>query len=106
MAVINWIDYEEKNHVLSWLICEAMTREQILEMKANNNFDSTKLDVKITVNGEEVNILEAFEFLNSQLGDIEKRGFDRGFKRAMTEIPEALTDFLEMRYTQGGRINE
>lgn len=65
---INWLEYDKKEHVLAWLLCEVIAPLNIAGM----DFDSSALDVVLTINGVEVDFIKAAEFLQSQLDKIQK----------------------------------
>lgn len=87
---INWIKYEDDGHVLSWFLTEAMSLVNI--KKFGDNFDSSALDVVLTVNGIEVPIVEPMEFLNKQLSDIRGNAYKEGVKRAMEDMVSDIYD--------------
>lgn len=61
---IDWIEYEDMSHVLAWFLLEVMSQAGIEKF---GKFDSSKLDVVLTINGIEVSIADTFENLQNQL---------------------------------------
>jgi len=86
--IINWHDYEEQDHVLSWFLLEAMSRAGVSEF---GDFESSTLDVEIKVNGIEIPLTEPMEFLQSQLEAIKEQGRDEGYAQAKLDIRDSLT---------------
>lgn len=98
---INWLEYERKEHVLAWLLVEAMSK---VGMNKFGDFDSSKLDVVLTVNGIEVPVEDSMDFLQSQLHAIGKEGYDNGYKQATQDIHEKLGEFIGAYDDGGGMI--
>lgn len=90
--IIDWLEYEDKEHVMSWLLLEAMSATGIGKF---GKFDSSKLDVRLEVNGIEVDLLGAMENLQSQLKQIEINGFKRGYEHAVDHVRDDLTNALD-----------
>lgn len=88
---INWMKYENKDHVLAWFLCEAMSKAGI---KKFGTFDSEKLDVVLTVNGVEADFEETMKFLQGQLQDIEARGFTEGNRQAKYDLHDKIGELL------------
>ena len=94
MAEINWVEYDQRDHVLAWLLCEAINSQELREhVKQGNKFDGQHLDVKLTVNGIECDLLRAANYLQSQLESIENRGKAKGRSQVQNN---ALTGVEEM----------
>lgn len=91
--LINWKDYEDKEHVLSWFLTEAMSEAGI---KKFGEFDSSKLDVRLTVNGIEVPIIKPMEYLNEQLNAIEEHGIKIGMEDAKIHIQNNISWILDL----------
>ena len=89
---IDWKKYEDKEHVMAWFILEAMSA---IGIEKFGDFDSSKLDVCITVNGLEVPITDPMDALQSQLKAIEDGGKKIGREDAcflITKNIEAILD--------------
>lgn len=89
---INWLEYDKKDHVLAWLVCEAVS-ENIEQL---GKFDASKMDVELVVNGVSYDIVKACEFLQSQLDRLEKSGYDNGFAAAVERIKENIDDVVKI----------
>lgn len=88
---IDWLKYENEEHVLSWFILEAMSKIGIDKF---GDFDSSSLDVELKINGLEVPIVEPMEFLQSQLKDIEAGGKKKGIEQAEYLIRDNIERLL------------
>ena len=89
--IIDWEKYEERDHVLSWFLLEAMSQAGI---KNFGEFESTELDVEIKVNGIEIPILEPMNFLHDQLDAIKEEGHRNGYKEAQYDLRMKLNSLL------------
>jgi hypothetical protein len=61
---INWFELHEKEHIFASLLNHAFSGKGFDNLE---NFDSTKLDVVLSINGVEVNILESMDFLQRKI---------------------------------------
>lgn len=61
---INWVELHEKEHMLAFIIAQAVSKK---EFDIFEGVDSTKLDVLLSINGVEVNILESMGLLQSKI---------------------------------------
>ena len=80
---IDWVDYDKGDHVLAWFLIEAMSAVGI---KRFGDFDSSKLEVELKVNGVEVPVVGPMESLQQQLKRIEEKGFKEGYKQACEHL--------------------
>lgn len=83
--------YEEKNHVLSWFLTEAMSH---IGIEKFGEFDSSKLNVELRVNGIDIPIIEPMEHLQGQLKNIEEEGKDAGKQEAICKIQDNIERLL------------
>ena len=90
---IDWKEYQDKDHVFSWLLVEAMSKIGI-----NNfgDFDSSLLEVEFKVNGIDVPLVETMEFLQTQLKEIEENGRREGLKEAKYAIQENIDELINI----------
>lgn len=93
--IIDWLEYENKEHVLSWFLLEAMSFGKTDITKKFGDFDSSKLDVKLTVNGIEVPIEGPMNFLQEQLDVIRKDAEIMGRKKLHDEIKCTINDIID-----------
>ena len=89
--IIDWKEYEDRGHVLSWSLLEAMSKAGV---EGFGEFDSSALNVELIVNGVSVPITEPMEFLQQQLEDIEKAGRRRGVEEAKYKIQDNIDALL------------
>ena len=89
---IDWKEYEDKDHVMAWFLVEAMSE---IGIEKFGDFDSSQLDVCITVNGHEVPITGPMESLQAQLKQIEEGGMAKGREDACFEITQNIEAILE-----------
>ena len=61
---INWFELYEKKHMLASLLAQAVSKK---EFDISEGVDSTKLDVVLSINGVEVNILESMDSLQRKI---------------------------------------
>jgi hypothetical protein len=62
MEKINWIELDKKEHFAAWLILHAMSDSKAhQEMMHSKDFDATKLNIEVKINGKEVSILKVAE---------------------------------------------
>jgi hypothetical protein len=85
---IDWLKYERKNHVMSWLILEAMAEIGIDKF---GKFDASKLDVELKINEIEVPIIGAMEHLQGKLSYLK----DQGRKEGMIEAEQIMRDNIQ-----------
>ena len=91
--IVDWKEFEDKEHVTAWLILEAMSGVGIDKF---GEFDSSALDVEMKVNGIEVDVISALEFLQKQLGDIEKEGFTAGVEHTICKLQENIKEVCDV----------
>jgi hypothetical protein len=91
--IIDWKEFEDKEHVTAWLILEAMSETGIDKF---GKFDSSRLDVEMRINGIEVDIIPALEFLQKQLGGIKEGGFKEGVEHAALKLQENIDQVLDI----------
>ena len=90
---IDWMNYENKDHVLAWFLVEAISAADITRF---GDFDSSKLEVELKVNGIEVPIVEPMERLHQQLKEIEEGGRKAGYKQARDDILDKIVALLDI----------
>lgn len=90
MSIINWLEYEKQNHVISWVLLHAIAEQK--DEIFNDSFDSSKLDVSMTINGVDVDVIETLTSLQSQLVRIESAGVELGKKIMFGELQDFLTE--------------
>ncbi|NOY72408.1 MAG: hypothetical protein GXP14_08525 [Gammaproteobacteria bacterium] len=89
---IDWKEYEGKEHVLSWLILEAMV---LVGIEKFGDFNSSCLEVELKANGLIVPLVESMDQLQKQLKDIEAEGRKRGLEEAKYAIQENIERLLD-----------
>ena len=90
---IDWLEYEKKDHVLAWFLCEAMSEAKITKF---GDFDSSKLEVILKVNGIEVPITGPMEVLQKQITDIEESARKEGFEQAKYVLQDKIAELLQV----------
>ena len=88
---IDWLEYDSKDHVLAWVLLEAMSKAGIERF---GQFNSSDLEVELTVNGISVPIVEVMEFLQSQLDRLQKDAERAGREMMVREIQNKLPTLL------------
>lgn len=91
--IIDWREYNKKEHVLAWLLTEAVSNHP--EILDNPDFEGSNIDVVLSVNGVEVDLLKSMNYLNSQLEDIHQHGVDKGKAEAKEELSQRLYDIAQ-----------
>lgn len=86
--IIDWKEYEDKEHLLAWLLVETMADYGIEKF---GNFDSGVLDVRLVVNGIDVDLLKAVNNANNQLDDIKNKAILEGKRLAAQDIGDSVT---------------
>ena len=92
--IINWKEFEDKDHVIAWLIVEAIAGSKRFK-KMESYFDPTKMDVRMTINGVEVPIIGPLLALQGQLERIEKEGKIKGLEEAWDTITDVWEEKKE-----------
>ncbi len=87
--LIDWMKYEKKDHVLSWVILEAMSE---IGIKKFGEFDSSKLNVEFKVNGIEVPFESIMNLLDSQLDSIKEESINEGKQQMIDNVQKLLMD--------------
>lgn len=90
---IDWMDYKNKDHILAWFLVEAMSAADITRF---GDFDSSKLEVELKVNGIEVPIVEPMEHLQQQLKEIEEGGRKAGYEQARDDLRDKIDALLDV----------
>lgn len=90
---IDWLDYENKDHVLAWFLVEAMSEAGIDKF---GDFNAAELNVELKVNGIEVPIVKPMEALQLQLVAIENGGKEIGKKEAIELIQERVEALFKL----------
>lgn len=88
---INWLKYENKNHVMAWVLLECMSE---IGIETFGEFDSSNIDVELRINGIEVPVEKPMDFLNSQLDEIEANGIEKGREKERNILREKLYNLL------------
>lgn len=91
--IIDWKEFDGKEHVTAWLVLESMSSVGITKF---GDFDSSKLDVEMKINGIDVDVISALEFLQKQLSDIEKGGFKNGVEHARRKIQDNIENICDI----------
>ena len=86
---VDWLEYKNKKHVLSWFVAEVVGEIGKDKLK---DFDPSNLDVSLTVNGETVSLMKHMDNLNNQLDSIEKSGYRKGYREAIIDACNKLDD--------------
>ena len=86
--IIDWKEYEDKEHLLAWLLVETMADCGIEKF---GNFDSGALDVRLVINGVDVDLLKATNNANSQLDTIKNKAILEGKRLAAQDIRDSVT---------------
>jgi hypothetical protein len=90
--LVNWLEQHAKDDdVLGWFLVEAMSAAGIEKF---GEFDSSGLDVVLTVNGIEVPVVPVFEFMQSQLSRIKKEAQNHGQEVLVDKLLEKLEEFV------------
>lgn len=89
---IDWHEYDGKQHVLAWLLLEGMAAKK---MEKFGNFDASALDVVLSVNGIELDLISCMDNLQNQLTAIEDEGKKEGINNAFEMMQDSLTEHLE-----------
>ena len=99
---LNWQDEDSRKNLIAWIIAESLPDSVV---KADG-FDPTNLDVKLTINGVEVDLKETFTFLESQLEkqvtDVAKELIQEKFgnvTRSMDTMIDAIERIADDRRT-------
>ena len=67
--IVNWIEYEGKNHVVAHVLLEAMSAAGIDQFRP---FNPEQLDVVLTVNGIEVPLVQVLQLIQDDLAVIQE----------------------------------
>jgi len=86
--IIDWKKYDDRDHVLSWFLLEAMSQANIEQF---GEFESSEFEVEIKVNGIEIPIIKPMNFLQDQLDAIMEQGRVEGYAQAKLDIRDSLT---------------
>ena len=91
--IIDWLGYERNRQesLVAWFLLETMSKAGIEKF---GDFDSSELDVVLTVNGVEVPVVPVLEFLQSQITRIEDEARKRGRDELAEELIDRGTEFL------------
>ena len=92
--IINWHDYQDKDHVIAWLVVEAIAGSKVWK-KLEKDFDPSKMDVKMNINGIEVPIIGPLLDLQGQLERIEIEGKAKGIEDAINMVVDVLDERKE-----------
>lgn len=98
IEVVDWLEYDKKEHVIAWFLLEAMSKvgiDKFIEKPDNDGlskFDSSKITVDFKINGVRVSFVDTMEFLQSQLTAIEEAGKEQG----QAEMRELIHENLDM----------
>ena len=92
---IDWQEYDEKNHVIAWLLVEALSIDDLIEDIAERaEWDPKALSVRLEVNGFEVPFVKVMQMLEDQLEEVEKKGYDRGVESGTEATLEKMRRFV------------
>lgn len=76
--LIDWVELADTNQILSWFIVAcAGTNGDVFD----ENFDSSKLDIQMTINGYEVSLIDVFSDLGEEVHNNIKKAKSTGFKK-------------------------
>jgi len=90
--IIDWMKYENKGHVLAWVIIEAMSE---IGIEKFGKFHPEKLEVEFKINGQEVPFESVMNFLQKQLDGIKKQGIEKGLCEARQQMQEYFDDMID-----------
>lgn len=91
---IDWKEYDARGHVMSWFLLEVMSQAGIEKFTHNDDFDSSKIDVVLTINGVDVDFVQTMDCIHSQLEQIEKEGYKNGVRDTKQDIVEKISNFV------------
>ena len=91
---IDWKEYGARGHIIYWFLLDLMHQEGIENFINNEDFDRSKIDVVLTVNGINVDFIQTMDYLHSQLGQIEKDGYKNGVRDTKQDIVEKINNFV------------
>jgi len=70
MAFIDWIKEEDRGSLCAFVILECMSKVGIEKF---GNFDSSKLEVEMKINGIDVDFKQCMDYIDSQIDDFKAR---------------------------------
>lgn len=88
---IDWKEYEDKDHVLSWIIPSLMAD---IGMDKFQKFDSSCLNITMAINGIDVRINRTFNILNDQLDDMISKAKEEE-RKDLRDVTEGLREYLD-----------
>lgn len=91
METIDWVLEDTKNSLKAYVILEAMSEKGI---ESFGNFDSSKIDVCMEINGIPVNFSKVLGMIEDQLEDMSKEEQKKGYDKAVEDVRNSL-DNLE-----------
>lgn len=103
--IIDWLKYNKQDHVIAWFLGEAMSSKNTNLEKSFPPFDSSQLDVKLTINGVEVNFVKVMDFLQAQLHARRLQGVVQGRDEVREEVKDNLdrmVDVIRVKLLGGG----
>jgi len=91
MEVVNWQEYEEKNHVLAWFLIEVMSH---VGMEKFEDFDPKELKVEFKVNGVDIPVVPAFQLLQDQWNQAGDARIYRKKQEIKDKLQELINDII------------
>ena len=87
---IDWLEYDKKEHVMSWVILECMSK---LGIENFEGFDASKITLDFKINGIRVPFIPIMDFLNSQLDEIKESGVKMGKEEMRYELSNLIEQY-------------
>lgn len=95
---LNWMDYEdspeEREKFIAWFICEA-AGEHMGKISKDDDFDSTKLDVELKINGTTVEFVEVVRFMWDQFHQQVEEASHKNFEEIKNRLIDAMEEVEE-----------
>lgn len=93
---IDCLDYHKKSHILSWFLPEAIVGVGIEHF---GNFDSSNLDVVLTINGIDIPVDEIFNKLEDSINKTVKEKQQEAYKAGADDAFESVATSLKKLFT-------
>lgn len=93
-TIIDWLYYEKSDHVLAWLLVEVMSAANIHRF---GDFDSSKLEVELRVNGLTVPFMDAIQNLQGQLKRMEELAHIKGRNEAHQTVRHKIEELFGVK---------
>lgn len=98
--IIDLVKYKDKNHIFSWFLLSAIFDKNKGIFDKLGEFDSSNLDISVTINGVEINLVFAMELLQGRVEVMNAENFESGKLFAKQEmlkyIDQKISNLLEI----------